>query len=77
MNKLIEMNETIPSVIKDPFAKNKIEKILVCYHPNHNGGPWCWGKLSFKNGNTGGEQDFDGTSFDEVVAQMKAVIDTL
>ena len=69
-------NSKLPSVIKDPFSKNKIKSISVTYQDFWSNGKWeATGRVQFKNGNTEGEQKFEGTSFDDVVMQIKAMLD--
>jgi hypothetical protein len=69
---------TMPTVLKDPFSKTKITSVWVDYSPSLFS-PYNWsasGSVSFKNGDTKGEQKFKGESFDEVVAKIKAFIET-
>ncbi|HTJ52589.1 MAG TPA: hypothetical protein VL443_24205 [Cyclobacteriaceae bacterium] len=71
-------NETMPSVIKDPFNKNKIEMVAIylmksMFDDKYNAS----GKIKFKNGNTVGEQEFTGKSIDDIIIQMKAVLKDL
>lgn len=79
MPEIIELNEKLPSVISDPFKKNKVTKILVvCNESFLTEGKWsAWGSVTFKNGKTEGEQKFDGATFDDVVIQIKAMLETL
>jgi hypothetical protein len=68
--------EQIPSIIKDPFKKNCVKRIYVNYQEDWGGKTWTAnGTVEFSNGNTKGEQKFLGTSFDEVVAQIKTFIE--
>jgi hypothetical protein len=72
-----QMNEKLPSVINDPFKKTKVTSILVSAFESF-GFKWVfYGTVSFKNENTKGEQRFDGSSFDEVVLKVKAMLDSL
>ncbi len=70
--------ESMPSVIKFPFIKNRITDIYVRYSKNVFGEDWdAYGSIEFKNGETSGEQKFRGKNFDEVVMKIKAVINEL
>lgn len=73
-------NENL-SVINNPFNKNKIKRIYVSFSKSSwtsdNGKWFANGSIEFQNGNTSGEQKFDGETFDDVVLQMKAVINQL
>lgn len=70
--------EQLPSIIKDPFLKYKITKISVSYSKNWtNDNFTARGCVEFENGNTKGEQKFTGETFDDVVLQIKAMLDNL
>ncbi len=69
-------NESMPSVLNDPFNKTSVKSIWVNY--SEYGGKWSAnGSVEFKNGSTEGKQKFDGETFDEVVLKMKAFINEL
>lgn len=71
--------QSLPSIINDPFQKQKITRIYVAVSQNWLK-PDTWtavGNVEFKNGNTTGEQKFTGKTFDEVVLQISALIETL
>lgn len=71
-------NSTSLSVIKDPFVKTKIKSIVIRYRDFWNRDEWqASGTVEFKNGSTSGSQDFTGETFDDVVMQVKAMIDNL
>jgi hypothetical protein len=71
-------NQSLPSIIKDPFNKNKIYNIEVSFSDwSMNGGWKAEGTVRFANGNTKGQQNFKGQSFDDVVAQIKTMIENL
>lgn len=72
-------NETHLSGLTDPFQKNKITAIFVHTHQSmFDSEVWYnRGSVSFKNGNTTGEQKFEGTSFDDVVHQMRDFLASL
>lgn len=64
--------EKLPSVLKDPFNKISIDRIMVVYDKNLFSDEWsARGTVSFKNGDTNGEQKFKGDTFDEVVIKIK------
>lgn len=66
------------SVIKDPFSKNKIENVHLHITKKWVGEGYNFsGTVEFQNGNTKGKQRFTGESFDDVVMQIKAMIDSL
>ncbi len=71
-------NEKLPSVINDPFDKNNIESIHVWFSRGIISGKMsATGKVEFKNGDTSGEQMFRAATFDEVVLQIKAMLDNM
>lgn len=71
-------NETLPSVINDPFKKTKVVKFTTWCAKSILNDSWTYsGSLYFENGNTTGEQKFSGTSFDDVVSQMKSCIQSM
>jgi hypothetical protein len=68
--------EKLPSVIKDPFKKENINRIIIDFSANaFNEGWTANGWIYFKNGDTKGEQKVSGTDFNEVVLKIKAIID--
>lgn len=70
--------EKLPSIIKDPFNKLSITQISIRYRDFCGDGKWkATGEVDFKNGNTSGEQSFEGETFDEVVMQIKVFIESL
>lgn len=52
--------DTKPSILKDPFKKDKISEITIHFSFNE----W-YGRITFKNGNTEGTQKFDKYKPDE------------
>ncbi len=74
-------NEKLPSVINDPFKKKKIVSVMVRGSEawlSSDNGKWDFhGTVTFKNGDTQGEQKFTGENFDEVVLKIKAMINNL
>lgn len=66
------------SIVNDPFKVSKVTSVYVRYSESVFGGNWgANGDVEFKNGNTEGRQKFEGETFDEVVVQIKAFIQTL
>lgn len=65
----------MPSVIKDPFVKVHIKHISVRWYNTFK--IYARGTVEFQNGNTKGEQEFEGDTFDEVVLKIKAMIENL
>lgn len=72
-------NEKMPSILKDPFKKNSVTKIFVHFSQSlFDKTKWSsTGYVNFSNGNTKGEQEFKGETFDDVVLQIKAFLNTL
>lgn len=70
---------TMPSVISDPFVKKHIVDVSVHAWKSHFA-PYDWhfsGKVEFQNGDTKGEQRFNGDTFDDVVLKIKAMIESI
>lgn len=66
------------SVLNDPFSTQTIESVTVrVYKGYFNGAFTASGTVKFKNGNTKGEQEFTGESFDHITQQIKSFIETL
>lgn len=71
-------NKKLPTTIQNPFDKKGIISIHVYFDDFWNNGNWkASGRVKFKNGETTGEQKFEGRSFDDVVSQIKTMIDNL
>lgn len=68
---------SLPSLVKDPFLKDKVTDIDIHYSCNYSGKWSCWATVEFKNGNTSGKQRFDGETFDDVVLDIKRFLETL
>lgn len=70
--------ESLPSDLNNPFNKRNIESVYVSFRRGILSGNWnAYGSVEFKNGNTSGEQKFEGATFDEVVIKIKAFLDEL
>lgn len=68
---------SLPSVINNPFQKKMITQIYISISQNlFDENFSAYGTVKFKNGNTGGEQKFTGHSFDDVVMQIKEMINS-
>lgn len=64
------------SIHKDPFKKSCLTRVSTFSHSVS--GTWYFtGCVEFTNGNTTGEQKFKGSSFDDVLIQIKAFLETL
>lgn len=69
-------SEKMPSILNDPFGKTFIKRVYVSFGVFNQ--KWnAYGEVEFKNGNTVGQQKFDGDTFDEVVQKIKLFISTL
>lgn len=72
-------SQKMPSVINDPFKKSRVTSVFV------SGNQMLFDKskfrfsgvVKFENGNTKGEQEFEGESFDDVVLKIKAMLETM
>lgn len=70
--------EKMPSILNDPFKATHVERIFVSYGKDLLGRTMsARGSVEFRNGNTKGEQQFTGETFDHVVIQIKAMLETL
>lgn len=71
--------QKLPYVINDPFKKNKITSVSVWGSESWlNPGHFTFsGRVEFTNGQTKGEQNFEGDSFDHVVLKIKSMLDNL
>lgn len=79
MSDILKLGNTNISVLKDPFKKNKIIRVSVNFSENEfREGNWkARGYVDFKNGNTQGQQKFEGETFENVVLQIKTFIDNI
>ena len=62
------------SVIKDPFEFDNIKEISTYSFIGVMGGWKHTGKVKFQNGNTTGEQSFQGSSIDEIFILIKQFV---
>jgi hypothetical protein len=74
-----EDNINLLSVIKDPFNTDNISNILISFNKSSfNDKSYWYGKITFKNGNTVGEQRTDNLqSFEEIVIKINEIINSL
>ena len=76
MNILGFGKQKLPSILKDPFATVHITRVYVSCSTFM--GKWSAnGCVEFTNGDTSGEQNFRGDTFDEVVLKIKSFLDDL
>lgn len=77
LNNLDSKNQ-LPSVITDPFLKDKIEEIYIHFRIKWSGKPMWNAWVSFKNGNTSGKQNTpDCEDFDEVIIELKKIFESI
>ncbi len=63
--------DNIPSIIQDPFAKNKIHGISIHASKSIIDDSFSFrGNVEFKNGNTEGCQKFTGSSMDDLYLKI-------
>lgn len=61
----------LPSDINNPFSVEHIVGIHIHYAITVFGTPYFIGKVEFKNGNTKGEQSFDGKDLVDVFIKVR------
>lgn len=64
------------SNFKDPFAKDCIVSISTYCFVSFDKREYT-GSVEFKNGDTKGEQEFEGTSLTDVLKKMEAFVEQL
>ena len=70
--------ETNLSVLKDPFAAKNVTAVNLFYRCGVFNRQWLWrGTVTFANGRTSGEQDFEHENFDVIVGQINDFIASL
>jgi elongation factor P hydroxylase len=67
----------LPSVINNPFGKNKIDGISIRYIKSFTSGFTWVASVDFKNGDTKGSQSFREENFEDIIAKIKYCIETL
>lgn len=64
-------SNTAPSIHKDPFVKDAVKGIHIHMMESAFGdGVSFSAKVVFKNGNTEGVQNFEGTDFEDLFTQI-------
>lgn len=79
MSKLIGTSTTGKeiSIIKDPFKNDYVSEVIIMYVTTW-GEPYWYAKISFKNGNTSGQQKTpEVDTFEEVIIHMKQIIESV
>lgn len=68
---------SLDRILEDPFARESITSISVHYTRRSYGDKswYGWGTVDFKRGNTSGQVEFRGDTFDEVAIQVKNFIE--
>lgn len=65
----------MPAIIKDPFHQDRVTSITLDWRKYK--GKWT-GDVGFQNGDTTGRQNLiEGEDLDAMVAQIKAILETL
>lgn len=79
-NPLAIINGEVASIttdINDPFKSEMIESIWMRSYKSRISG-WTYnGEVEFRNGNTKGEQTFQATTFNDLIAQINLFIEEL
>jgi hypothetical protein len=71
-------NTSLPDILNNPFLTDCIANVYVSFGKSSFSKEWrAYGQVSFTNGNTLGKQIFEGSTFDEVVTQIKIFIEEL
>ena len=75
---LIGIGSESLSIINNPFAKSKITRVQVVYRKNLFEDEWlAEGRVEFKNGQTSGDQKFEGKDFNDVLVQVREFLNNL
>lgn len=70
--------QKLPSILENPFLKSKVTRLNVVYRKSPLKDEFkAFGFVEFQNNNTKGEQEFEGSTFDEVVIKIKAFLTEL
>jgi hypothetical protein len=70
------INKSI-SLLKDPFAKDLVSKIVIIVDKDWDKYIKVYADVEFQNGATRGIQNFKGSDFNTVVKEMQTFIETL
>lgn len=72
-----DLKDSAASVLNDPFNKNCMVG-LSTYCSTDYRGQWSYtGRVTFKNGDTEGEQKFKAESLNALLVKMQAFVETL
>lgn len=78
MLKLFGNTSSVPSLLNNPFATDKVERIFISMSKNLFRDEFMfYGSVEFINGHTKGEQKFDGTDIMDVVKQIYSFLEQL
>ena len=78
MNLIGNKEQSRLSIIQDPFKKDKVDGISIFMFSRNNGTFYWIAKVTFKNGNTIGEQKTSNcSSYEEVYTQLKQILESL
>jgi hypothetical protein len=80
MSDIVEQlkESTSISILKDPFKMDKVHGVSIHISTGFAGNKYCWGVVTFKNGNTEGKQNFENsTDFNALVKEIQSFIATL
>jgi hypothetical protein len=73
-----EARDYATSVLKDPFSSSDNMDSMFIHAQKDWNGKWGYsGKIEFKNGDTSGEQRFNGDNLKEVLVKMEAFVKTM
>ena len=73
---LVGFSKDLPDVFKDPFRKDKVEGINLRTFTYNSKTVWV-GRVTFKNGDTKGTQEFEHKDFTTIVKQIEDFINSL
>lgn len=78
MLKLFGNTSSVPSSLNNPFAYDKVESMFIHMQKGFFDGKFKFtGSVIFTNGQTKGEQKFNGTDIMDVVKQIYAFLEQL
>ena len=67
----------VPSQLKDPFNKERIQSIHMHYYNRSWSDPGWIATIEFINGNTRGEQKFEDKDFQSLLGKMEQFVNEL
>lgn len=77
MNEIDKTFGNLPDCINNPFTKSSIQSIRICMSKGIFGSIYFNGYVEFKNGNTSGEQKFEGFNLADVFIKVKEFCNNL